>query len=273
MNRVLAALVTMGAAIAAPIEIACAAEPGVDLGTDGRLVLIVARMTPSGPPPGFCDPCRSQCPPEPPPPPDADPPSELDTICVISSTYSWFVADVRQVVTGGPLPDRVHVQMCQHRDGTRLPDGGPTVWLINASPGGTYLITGDNGRDELHVSPWGEPYLLLSPWLGEGDELRGPFNLPCSVIEVREEIASADFPAAREPLDSLSPFAKEQIAKGYTSNLRVDASGISPRYGISMLRLRAHLATLGTLHDGDDRCYDEDWARYQGKPVPVDPED
>jgi hypothetical protein len=269
MKRIAAALGSFGLAIALCAGGARAAEATVDLGTELRPILVVARMTPSGPPPGLCNPCTSECPmaATPPPAPVAREPSEDDPICVTSASYTWFVADVRQAVYGGPLPDRVYVQMWQHRDGTRLPNGDSTLWLINASPHGEYLHTGDNGRFELHVSPWGEAYLLLWPWWDEADELRGPDQMPCSVIEAREEVAASDFPGARQPL---SPYAKEEIAKGKTANVHVDKLGISPRYGISMRRLQAHLAALGNIEDDDFECYDEEWAKYTGKPVPSD---
>jgi len=279
MKRIPAVFGTLGLVVSLCSGIALAAEPSVDVGTEDKRILFVARMTPSEPPPGFCDPCRSECPmvatpaPAPPPAPSAEEPSEIDTICITSAGYTWFVAEVHQVLVGGPLPDRIHVQMWRHRDGTRLPDGGSTPWLVNASPSGTFLTTGDNGREELDVSPWGEPYLLLYPWAGEGDELRGPGNLPCSVIEVREEVAAADFPGARRPLASLSPFERTQIGEGHASNLHMDARGVSPRYGISMMRLRAHLAPLGNIDDDDFRCYDEEWANYQGKPLAPDPDE
>jgi hypothetical protein len=275
MKGILAVSGPLGLAIALHAGTALAAEARVDVGTEDRVILLVARMTPSDPPPGFCDPCRSECPvlPSPAPAPSAEEPSELDTICITSAGYTWFVAEVRQVLVGGPLPDRIHVQMWRHRDGTRMPDGDSTLWLVNASPGGTFLTTGDNGRDALDISRWGEPYLLLrEKWLDESG-VRAPGSLPCSVNELREEVAAADFPGAWRPKAELYPFEKDDIAAGRAEYLHVDARGASPRYGIALMRLRAHLASLGELHDDDFRCYPDDWARYQGKPVAPDPDE
>jgi hypothetical protein len=269
MRRIASTLGAFGLALAVCAGSARAAESTVDFGTELRSILLVAKLTPSDPPPGFCDPCRSECPMvrEPPSKPDADETSEDEPICVTSAGYTWFVADVRQAVYGGPLPDRLYIQMWQHRDGTRLPNGDSTLWLISASPSGKFLSTGDNGRFELHVSPWGEAYLMLWPWWEVGDELRGPDQMPCSIVEAREEIAASDFPGARE---SLTPYAKEQIAQGKTSNVHVDPTGISPRYGISMRRLQAHLAALGPVRDEDFECYPEEWSKYTGKPLPFE---
>jgi hypothetical protein len=248
----LALLLANAAAAGADVSVAADAAASVE---PNFPAVFVAKLVPSDPPPppplppGYCNPCDEVCPSE----------REEETIC-FDPPVAWYSVHLQSVLAGPPLPSRFFLSLGLHRGPAPPARDDSKLWLVKASretpepdyTDGTLLYGAHSSQVEpLHVSRWGEPYLLLHD---NGTEVVAPTWLPCSVNALREEVAASDFPGAWRPLAELDGFERDDIEAGVATYLHVDERGAAPRYGIALRRLREHLESLGKLDDDAMRC-------------------
>jgi hypothetical protein len=188
-------------------------------------MLVVATLAPGKEYPKDDEPCGGE-------PAIASSGEELDSICIRFRTPFWMHARVRWSLVGNVPPGPLIVSSASHYKTPDREDLTGVYWLLPLITDGVVYVTYDRQRAALVESRRGELYLLL--W-----QEQPPEWLPCSVESLREEVSAADF---------AQPIGWPREALGTDENednsryLHFTASGVEPRYGISMSRLRAHLA-------------------------------
>lgn len=161
----------------------------------------------------------------------ADASGELLEVCVRRFYYPyWLRVQVRWWVVGElPVTDLV-VSSSSHYG----PEGEPlsdSYFLFPVFTDGKDFVKTYREDSYLIENRWGELYLPL--W----NELP-PDWLPCSVEALREPISAADF---AYPIEGMHENHEDESPDN-SRYLRFTATGVEPRFAISMSRLRAHLA-------------------------------
>jgi len=158
--------------------------------------------------------------------------SQPDVICIDPEPF-WFKAKVKSTVFGAPQPKLLHIATTSHYGMSEL-ELRKKEQLVFIRTDGKHFVMPRYAKLNVTKNRHGDYFIII---LAEGPT----WWLPCSVQTLREEINPSDFPS---DLTISQSWISDYTLKHHRELFHFTEDRATPRFGISLKKLNAHLNSI-----------------------------